>query len=419
MSYNYTLYNFSEYFVSYTIDNPGGGDCGFYAFAIGLINIIQHEYELSGSSATFEKWQHAGLKRIRLQDILSIDLNQLMNSPYNYKSNELSTLQMSLRLIAVNAYREDLLRRISIEREFADKPTTVEGSPIFAKFMQLVQFYKTNPDSVYPDSHFNELALSPEVVKLAKETAKSVKGILQNQDFAKDQRLENKHVKEVFLRDVVLKNGLLNPDSVILAGTDKIQEQGRWATHSDLREITGTLHTNLYVNGHLNGPVSPHCPTVKLNNHGNAHWTTEVDQLPKNTKVVSKKRTAAEEPESSKGLLTEKLSRSSSKSDVSHHSAQRRNQQEQTTSSIEEQVIEATISTQTQKDKVERYRENIKQLIQASSGLGLFANVKNKIDINDIDSAEAVYDSEKGAKESDESFAARLQEAELRRAKLK
>lgn len=34
--------------MSYSIDNPGGGDCGFYALAIGLISIIQNEYKLHG-----------------------------------------------------------------------------------------------------------------------------------------------------------------------------------------------------------------------------------------------------------------------------------------------------------------------------------------------------------------------------------
>jgi hypothetical protein len=391
--------------VAYTINNPGGGDCGFYAFAIGLIDIIQHEYKLNGRSSTFEEWQHAGLKRISLQDILNIDLNQLMNSPYIYKKNELAALQMSLRVISVNAYRADLLRRINIEKESPDKPTTVEGSQIFGKFMQLVQFYKAHPNSVYPDSHFNELALSPEVVHLAKETAKSLKGVLQNKSFAIDQKLENQHVKDVFIRDVLLKNGQLNPASIILAGTDKIQEQGRWATHSDLREITGVLHTNLYVNGQLNGPLTPHCPTVKLNNHGNAHWTTQVDKLPKQVHhAVPHKRITTDESE---------VARDSTKRRKQHHI------KTPAASTTEERVIEATISTQTQKDKVEQYRENVKQLIEASSSLGLFANIKNKIDINKIDTAEAIIDSEKGVKESDESFAARLQEAELRRAKLK
>ena len=38
------------------IDNPGGGDCAFYAFAIGLIDIIQEEnYYLC--TTMFDRWK--------------------------------------------------------------------------------------------------------------------------------------------------------------------------------------------------------------------------------------------------------------------------------------------------------------------------------------------------------------------------
>lgn len=43
--------------MSFRIDNPGGGDCGFYAFAIGLIHVIQHEYYANGKSNTFNRWK--------------------------------------------------------------------------------------------------------------------------------------------------------------------------------------------------------------------------------------------------------------------------------------------------------------------------------------------------------------------------
>ena len=41
--------------VPKTVDNPGSGNCAFYAFAIGLINIIQYENQ-TGTCSTFNKW---------------------------------------------------------------------------------------------------------------------------------------------------------------------------------------------------------------------------------------------------------------------------------------------------------------------------------------------------------------------------
>lgn len=43
--------------MAQTINNPGGGDCGFYAMAIGLVDCIQREYQQNKSSKTFDRWQ--------------------------------------------------------------------------------------------------------------------------------------------------------------------------------------------------------------------------------------------------------------------------------------------------------------------------------------------------------------------------
>lgn len=52
--------------MSLTINNPGGGDCGFYAFSIGLVDIIQFidENELMESDESFaSRLQEAELRR--------------------------------------------------------------------------------------------------------------------------------------------------------------------------------------------------------------------------------------------------------------------------------------------------------------------------------------------------------------------
>lgn len=359
----------------YRINNPGGGDCGFYAFAVGLIDIIQKEYALSGKSDTFVRWKNEGLKGVSLRDIISFDLNQLYESPYSYQTKLLSTLQMSLRTIATRAYTDDLISKIGIERALEGGKTKVESTPVFGKFMELVHFYLYGKGSLEELSHFNELALAPEVTNLAQSTARSLQPKLQKKlSEAQKHRIENAHVKEALLKDV-MRSTEKNPDSVILRGVEKIQEEGRWATHNDLKEVAARLHINLHVIGKLNGEPDPHLPTVILNNEGKdegMHWTTQVDQLPRK----------APKPKNEDRNFSEK----------------------------EKQVINATVSTQIKTDKVNNYRQHVTDLIHAASTHGLFSQVKNKIDIDTIDKAEAV----KG--ESDEEFARRLQEAEYRRA---
>lgn len=381
--------------MSYTINNPGGGDCGFYAFAIGLIDIIQHEYKRQGYSATFNCWQKEGLNAVSLQNIIDIDLNSLYQNR-NYKKELLFILQMSLRASTVNATKSDLDSKIKAEASANDGSTKIEGSFVYCKFMELVEFYLKRSGTLRQIGQFNELALSSDVLKLAEKTAAFLKKNLnKNQSYKDIQTVENAHVKQILLDDVRKDN------SLILKGLDKIKEKGRWAAHSDLKEIAELFHVNLQVVGQLNGNLIADYPTITLNNERNAHWTTVVDELPKlQQQAIPLKNKRATEDSSQQ--ITNKKQRQSSLLEPT----------DRLFSIKEEQVIVASASSQIQQDKVDRYREHLKDLIHASSTLGLFTQVKNKIDVNAINTAQALVN------ESDESFAARLQEAELRRVHL-
>ncbi|MGL5741627.1 MAG: hypothetical protein ACRCXC_03285 [Legionella sp.] len=74
---------------------------------------------------------------------------------------------MSLRSITVQANKRDLLNLIQIETALQDQQTTIEGSTIYGKFMELVHHYLYKKETLEKISQFNELALSPAVVKLA------------------------------------------------------------------------------------------------------------------------------------------------------------------------------------------------------------------------------------------------------------
>ncbi|QMT60991.1 hypothetical protein [Legionella sp. PC997] len=380
--------------MSYRIDNSGGGNCGFYAFAIGLINTIKNEHAIHQTSATYNRWKEEGLSNVNLQDILDVDLNQLYHSPRNYKNALLFELQTSLRNIVFNIYKNELINRKKGEDVLQDGRARIEATPVYDKFRELVHFYLDNQDSLAEISQFNELALSPEVLSLAEKTAQTLRVKLENPSSDKPDMIELQHLRDVVLRDV-LSEDKVNPDSVILKGVEKIKESGRWATHDDLKEIAAHLDVNLHVVGKENGASRPLLPTITLNNEDNAHWTTSVEQLTPSTAKSSKEGYVEKEEYVEKSPVSKK--------------------DERPFSEKEEQVINATVSAQGEQDKVNLYRENITQLIQTASSLGLFSQVKNKIDLDKIDKAEALKNEQGEQVESDEAFAERLQEAELRR----
>ncbi|ANH11704.1 TPA: type IV secretion protein Dot [Legionella pneumophila] len=364
--------------MSYSIDNPGGGDCGFYALAIGLISIIQNEYKLYGKSKTYDRWKQVeGIYGVRLQDILNVDLTKLHDSPYTYKSELLFLLQMSLRNIAVIVNKEDLVKRIIEEGRSKDQ-TKIEGSNAYCKFMELVQLYLYRRDSLERISQFNELALSPEIVQTARDIAKILRPILRNQPFHQVQKIENAFVKEVLLNDV-LSGNTINSNSIILKNLEKIKEQGRWATHDDLKEIADLLKINLNVVGQPNGKPIPEYPTVTLKNLSNTHWITQVESLQGPRQYTPRKRAFGYEALSDRAVSLK-----------------------------EEQVLERTFKTQTQSERTKRYHQHFETLFDTLSPYGFFPHGQNKRNTH-------VSGRVQTGLESDESLATRLQEAELRR----
>jgi hypothetical protein len=270
------------------IDNPGGGDCAFYAFVIGLIYIIQNEYQAVGNSITFNQWQNLGLGEVNLEAILKIDLYRLSESPCTYSRALLTKLQKSLRLITANTWKEELLDKIARESRMDGNASIIEGSPIYGKFMELVEAHiKTLPSrrTLKEMGKFNELALSSNCIHLAQTTARLIQTQLQGKSFAETQVLENSLVKQAVLTDVLVQNEV-NEHSAILAAIDLISMNGRWGTHSDLNEIATKFNVNLNIANRLNGAMIVELPTITLHNKSDVHWTTEVDLIAPNPKLV-------------------------------------------------------------------------------------------------------------------------------------
>ena len=279
------------------INNPGGGDCAFYAFAIGLIDIIQKEHQEAGTSLTFNRWQNLGLNGVRVHELLKIDLYRLSESPCTYSLALLSKLQQSLRLITANAWKEELLDKIARESMMEGSASVIEGSPIYGKFMELVDAHINALPSrrtLKEMGKFNELALSADCIQLAKTTAWALKTQLQGKSFVETQVIENSLVKQALLRDVLLQNQV-NTASAVLASIDQISRNGRWGTHSDLNEIATRFNVNLNIANMLNGAMKVELPTITLHNKNDVHWTTEVDLVVPMSKPAQRNTTKCAE----------------------------------------------------------------------------------------------------------------------------
>jgi hypothetical protein len=79
-----------------TVDNPAGGNCAFYAYAIALIDVIKREFHTNnGNSRTFDTWCKLD-KELQNQDYIKAVLE------FDYKNQNVSllyVLQTSLREI--------------------------------------------------------------------------------------------------------------------------------------------------------------------------------------------------------------------------------------------------------------------------------------------------------------------------------
>lgn len=121
------------------IDNPGGGDCAFYALAIGLIYLIQQE-AIYKCHDVFDRWVAANpsIKQF-YQQMLQVDLQQ---ETYLKKSNMLYQLQKSLREISFKVQLQELqeacantrgcnIRLVAYrKKKFIDKRNVINGEEI-------------------------------------------------------------------------------------------------------------------------------------------------------------------------------------------------------------------------------------------------------------------------------------------------
>lgn len=247
------------------IDNPGLGNCGFYAFAIGLISIIQEEVS-SKKRGMFDRW-------VELDPSIAGLFVKIVNSDLDNVDRELlDQLQSSLRIIAYQYQVLELKKTCSL---YSNNPKALEENSNYIHFAAL--YYGNELDT---DSRFNPFANSgPILQELATIDRTTVR-----------ENHEDDVLMPLFLK--LLYGDKVNPkqiksdtepmlNSPILVGMNNITQDFFWGTHTDLDYLAIAFKLNLHV---LRNQTSvqeypgdlPNQHTITLQNLGNAHWTTEV-----------------------------------------------------------------------------------------------------------------------------------------------
>ncbi len=160
------------------IDNPGLGNCAFYAFAIGLIEIIQEEKIAYGSRRPmFKQWValDPSINTENLyDDICSFDYKKP-------KNRLLDQLQKSLRQIVCECTLSELRQACASSRAANDyKKLTATSS-----FMNFSFLYYDNLEWI--DSDYNEYANLQDVKKALDAL---VRGALERKSLEHDEQLE-------------------------------------------------------------------------------------------------------------------------------------------------------------------------------------------------------------------------------------
>ncbi|AMQ28531.1 TPA: Dot/Icm T4SS effector Lem21 [Legionella pneumophila] len=247
-----------------TIDNPGLGNCAFYAFAIGLVNIIQEEAKYNRRTM-FDRW--VGLDRSifgQYDEILKLNLE-------DPDKELLDRLQSSLRIVTYQ-YQIRELRNVCVFRN--GNYNRLTGNSNFVNFAAL--YYG---DPLDTDSRFNPFADSvPILMKMANIDRDSVHPGHEN-DVLVPLFLDLLYGDTTNPADITLETEPKS-DSPIITAMNNITQDFFWGTHLDLNYLAEAFEVNLHVLRN-NSPIQefvdiPERHTLTLTNSNNTHWTTQI-----------------------------------------------------------------------------------------------------------------------------------------------
>lgn len=257
--------------VNKLINNPGLGNCAFYAFATGLINIIQEEHSSHNRELFNRLTQLQPSIRPLYQQICDFHIEEAARTSQDKQL--LESLQKALRRMLfqtqLNELKQDCVNP-------GEDNTRLKSNSIFSNFAA-VYF-----ENIREIKDYNEFARSKSILKeidqLKAEHSK-IKDIPFTQIILDLQTL---FLRLLYGKDtpaISLETPFLRNSSIVLA-MEEITRDYVWGTYTHLDALARTLSVNLHylINGSASQPFhdlpNQHCITI--DNQNNMHWVTHV-----------------------------------------------------------------------------------------------------------------------------------------------
>lgn len=270
-----------------SINNPGLGNCAFYALATGLIHIIQEENS-GNNRELFDHWL-ALEEHFQLQ--ATIDTLYPRICAFNIEESKrtredrelLDILQKALRELLFKSQQEELEQVCSNP---GDDYTRLRSNSQFSDFAAVYH------EDINRIRNYNEFASSAiilrEIRALKAKHDRLLRELRESDDTVEEIPFEqiNLDLQSLFLRllygkEVSLPTDIpFSEDSPIIMGMKKITQNYTWGSHSHLDSLARTLRVNLHylVNGQATQPFkdipNQHCITI--DNQNNLHWVTRI-----------------------------------------------------------------------------------------------------------------------------------------------
>ena len=246
------------------VDNPGAGDCAFYAFAIGLIHIIQEENSYK-STLMFDRL-------VAYDASLREQFDAIINFNVDLPNNELlDQLQITLRLVDYHYRLNELKEACANPKE--DYAQLVANS----NFINFAALYYNDPQDI--DPHYNEFANS-DIIQIAVAHIDRSQVIENYEHLALVPLFLTLMYGEEVVPTSIKKDTLPSSTSPIIDCMSNITQEAYWGTHLDMDYLARAFEVNLHIyeNAH---PIHefhdvPERHTITLRNQNNAHWVTEV-----------------------------------------------------------------------------------------------------------------------------------------------
>lgn len=241
------------------VDNPGRGNCAFYAFAIGLIDLIQ-EQAIYGNKDIFNLW-------VNQDPSIAQHWDAIKN--YSLKQEDeafLNVLQTSLRKIAFQVQINEL------RNACANPANDYEELVASSNFSRFAELYHND----VVDRRFNEFAKS--------STIKKEIAVLKAQAIPLNDI--NRELVTLFLKlmydpqELITKDTNPKKNSPIVKALSSVTQNSVWGTHLDLDYLSRTFKVNFHTlqDGTARWPFVDvnEWHTITVDNRNNAHWDTQV-----------------------------------------------------------------------------------------------------------------------------------------------